>query len=383
MRKILFTAALVLSTQIAFASTFAMTQLVSDTANPLNLATPPTPCPNAIGTANPVNCLQFPDPNLIDGWGIAISASSPFWNSNAGTGIATVYSYSGSVNPATLTVTATAVKVPSASGGAGRVTGQIAAGSLGAVFNISGSKQSSSFMFCTEDGTISARIGSSPNNAIVTVNNNGKAVYKGCTAVLTPNGPRFYAANFSAGTVDVFDADWNPVTTGGGFTDPNLPAGLSPFNVQAYPTQAGTVAPSQKIYVTYAMLGPDGVHDQAGRGNGQVDVFDSDGNLLQTFSDPSMNSPWGVEIAPEFWGDYSFALLVGNFGDGRINAFDCVTGAYLGSLNDSTGKPIAIPGLWGLQFGNGRSGGDAKTLYFLAGPGGEQHGLFGSITFVN
>ena len=378
MRKFAFIAGLTLALQISFgASSYTLTPLVSDTPNPLNAATPPNMCPSTTP-----GCLQI-DPNLVDGWGIAITASSPFWISNAGTGLATVYSYSATASATTtsnITVTATAVTVPSASGGAGRVTGQIASSGLGAAFNIGGATVAASFMFCTEDGTISARVASSPNAATITVNNGGSAVYKGCTAVMTSAGPRFYAANFATGKVDVFDASWNPVTTGGGFTDPNLPAGLSPFNIQAFPTTQATVAPSQKLYVTYAVLGPDGVHDQAGRGNGQVDVFDWDGNLLQVFSDPSMNSPWGVEFAPEFWGDYSFALLVGNFGDGKINAFDAVGGSYLGTLSDSTGKPLVIPGLWGLQFGNGGSGGAAKTLYFAAGPGGEQHGLFGSIT---
>ncbi len=375
MRKIALIAGLILATHSGFAaSSYTMIPLVADTPNPFNAATPPTPC----GSPATATCLQL-DPHLIDGWGIAITASSPFWLSNAGTGLATVYSYSATATP-NITVTATAVTVPSASGGAGPVTGQIASSPLGAAFAINGAPTAASFMFCTQDGTISARIASSPNTAIVTVNKAG-AVYKGCAAINTSAGPRFYAANFSQGTVDVFDANWNPVATGGGFSDPNLPAGLSPFNVQAFPYTQATVAPGQFILVTYAMLGPDGVHDVAGRGNGQVDVFDFDGNLLGTISDPSMNSPWGLELAPEFWGDYSFMLLVGNFGDGRINAFNVLgDGSYAGTLSDSTGKPITIPGLWGIQFGNGRSGGDAKTLYWTAGPGGEMHGAFGSIT---
>ena len=375
MRKIALLAAFILATHAGFgASSYTMNVLVSDIPNPFNATTPPTMC----GSPATATCMQL-DPHLIDGWGIAITASSPFWISNAGTGLATVYSYSPTATP-NITVTATAVTVPSASGGAGPVTGQIAAGGLGPAFSINGAPTASSFMFCTQDGTISARIASSPNNAIVTVNNGGSAVYKGCAAVLTPAGPRFYAANFSNGTVDVFDANWSPVATGGGFTDPNLPAGLSPFNVQAFPGPTASAVAQQKIYVTYAVLGADGIHDQPGRGNGQVDVYDFDGNLLQSFSDPSMNSPWGVEIAPEFWGDYGNALLVGNFGNGQINAFDQVSSAYLGTLSDTTGKPLAIPGLWALQYGNGKSGGDGKTLYFTAGPGGEMHGVFGSIT---
>jgi uncharacterized protein (TIGR03118 family) len=353
MRKILLFAGLGLAVSHLFAAnSYTVHNLASD-------------IPNPPGT-NDANF--FVDADLVDPWGIALGASVPFWLSNAGTGLATVYTFTNNVIAKNAN---TRVSIPSASGGPARVTGQIAGGGLN--FGPAGGPFPS-FMFCTEDGTISVRV--APNNnttALITVNNAGSAVYKGCTATVTPDGPRFYAANFKAGTVDVFDNAWQPVP--GGFTDPNLPAGMNPFNVQAL---------GNKIVVTYAMLGPDGVSDQPGRGNGVVDIYDYSGNLMLSFTDGSMNSPWGVAIAPEFFGDFSFALLVGNFGDGRINAFDTMTGAYLGTLSDSTGKPLALEGLWGLQFGNGRNGGDAKTLYFSAGISGgvkkEAHGLFGSIT---
>ena len=360
MRKVTV-ATLLVSLNMAFAaSSYTVHNLISD-------------IPNPGGTADPNVKV---DPNLVDPWGIALSAGSPFWISNAGTGTATVYSYAAPVPPATTgtyTVTTTVVKVPSASGGSGRVTGQIAG--IGAFALAPG--QNPNFLFCTEDGTLSGwNRTTDATNAKIMVDNSGKAVYKGCTAVTTASGPRLYAANFLAGTVDVFDTNWKPVTTDGGFNDPNLPGNLKPFNVWAL---------GNKIYVAYAVLRDDGVSDQPGRGNGQVNVFDVDGNLLQTFSDSSMNSPWGMEIAPEFFGDFSFALLVGNFGDGRINAFDTVTGAYLGTLSDSTGKPLVLEGLWALQFGNNKSGGDGKLLYFTAGISGgaskESHGLFGYISF--
>jgi uncharacterized protein (TIGR03118 family) len=369
MRKFIVGAGLLLAASVAFAATpYVVHPLISDVADPNN--------PNLII-----------DPNAVDPWGIAISASSPFWVSNAGTGKATIYSYSGAStcagsppnlgtlpgNPCAYSVVTTATtNVPSASGGPARVTGQISGSGLN--FASSPTGPFPSFLFCTEDGTISVRV--APNNntdALITVNNSGTAVYKGCAAAVTPDGSRFYAANFKAGTIDVFDTSWNPVTEYT-FTDPNLPAGMHPFNVWVF---------GNKVFVAYAMLGPDGVSDVPGRGNGIVDVYDFDGNLLLSISDPSLNSPWGMAIAPEFFGDYSFALLVGNFGDGRINAFDAMSGAYLGTLSDSTGKPIVLEGLWGLQFGNGRSGGDAKSLYFAAGISGgskkEAHGLFGAI----
>ena len=337
--------------QIFAASTYTVHNLASD-------------IPNPPGT-NDANF--FVDADLVDPWGIALGASVPFWLSNAGTGLATVYSFANNVVTKNAGVR---VAIPSASGGPARVTGQIAGGGL----SFAAAAPFPSFMFCTEDGTISVRV--APNNtntALITVNNNSSAVYKGCGAAVTPDGPRFYAANFKAGTVDVFDVNWNPVP--GGFTDPNLPPGMNPFNVQVFGT---------RVYVTYAMLASDGVSDQPGRGSGIVDVYDLAGNLMQSITDASMNSPWGLAIAPEFFGDFSFALLVGNFGDGHINAFDTLTGAYLGTLSDATGKPLALEGLWGMQFGNGRNGGDAKTLYFAAGISGgakkEAHGLFGSIT---
>lgn len=337
------------------ASSYTVKNLISD-------------IPNPTGSTDP-NLIV--DPNLVDPWGIAISATSPFWISNAGTGTATVYSWSATATPS-ITVSTTVVKVPDANGGAGRVTGQIANSTGGFALNPG---QVPNFLFCTEDGTLSGwNRTTNPTNAVVKINNNGAAVYKGCAAAVTVNGPRLYAANFYSGGIDVFDSNWNPTSTGGGFIDPNLPAGLSPFNIQVF---------GKKLYVTYAMTS-NGLRDIAGPGNGQVDVFDFDGNLLQTISSPVMNSPWGLEIAPEFFGDFSTALLVGNFGDGTINAFDALTGAYLGTMSDAKGIPITLEGLWGLQFGNGRSGGDAKTLYFTAGISGgsgrESHGLFGAIT---
>jgi uncharacterized protein (TIGR03118 family) len=352
MRKLTLFAGLCLAAGQTFAaSSYTIHNLASDIPNP-----PGTNDPNF-----------FVDADLVDPWGIALGASVPFWLSNAGTGLATVYTFANNVVSKNAN---TRVTVPSASGGPGRVTGQIAGGGL----SFASAAPFPSFLFCTEDGTISVRVAPNNNNtALITVNNGGKAVYKGCGAAVTPDGPRFYAANFKTGTIDVFDTSWNPVQVA--FTDPNLPAGLSPFNVQVL---------GNKVVVTYAMLGADGVSDQPGRGNGVVDIYDFGGNLVKSIADASLNSPWGVAIAPEFFGDYSFALLVGNFGDGKINAFDMVSGAYLGTLTDASGAPLVLEGLWGLQFGNGRNGGDAKTLYFAAGISGgvkkEAHGLFGSIT---
>ena len=201
------------------------------------------------------------------------------------------------------------------------------------------------------------------------------AVYKGLALGSSGGKNYLYAANFSAGRVDVFDANFVPVALAGTFTDPNLPAGFAPFNVQNV---------GGKLYVTYAVQDAAKHDDVSGPGNGYVNVFDTSGQLLQRFaSQGPLNSPWGVVLAPAGFGGFGGALLVGNFGDGRINAFNPTTGAWLGALQDGSGKAIAIDGLWGLTFGNGTKAGDTHTLYFTAGIAGsgtvEDHGLFGSI----
>src|SRR5262249_18037218 len=156
----------------------------------------------------------------------------------------------------------------------------------------------------------------------------------------TNNGPMLYAANFRTAAIDVFDTNFSPVTIDGAFTDPQLPAGFAPFNVQRI---------GDALYVTYALRDADQHDDVAGSGNGIINVFDFEGNLVtRLVSNGPLNSPWGLALAPPNFGDFSTALLVGNFGDGTINAFDPSSGQYLGTLQDSTGANIAITGLWGL-----------------------------------
>ena len=167
---------------------------------------------------------------------------------------------------------------------------------------------------------------------------------------------RLYAANFSAGTVDVFDAAWQPTKASGGFVDATIPAGFAPFNI---------VRVGGSLLVAYAKQSDSKQDDVAGGGNGFINAFDLDGNLRKRMvSGGPLNSPWGMAVAPAFFGDYSGTLLVGNFGDGAINAFDVTSGAWLGALHDPTGNPMLIDGLWALQFGNGKSGGDANTPVF-------------------
>ena len=312
------------------------------------------------------------DPNMVNPWGMAASATSPLWISNNHSGTTTVYNGSGQPFPAASPLV---VQIPAPSGEnpPSAPTGQVSNPSSS--FLLPGG-QPALFLFAGEDGIISGWNSSAGPNAVTMVDNSGSgAVYKGLALAGSSQAPLLYAANFNSGAIDVFDGNFSQVTPQGQFTDPDLPPGFAPFNIQTI---------GSKLYVTYALQDDDKHDDVSGPGNGFVDVFDLDGNLIRRLvSNGNLNSPWGLAKAPGQFGDFSNALLVGNFGDGTINAYDPSSGAYLGSLQDSSGAPISIPGLWGLLFGNGGNGGDVNTLYFTAGiPGAdalEDHGLFGSI----
>jgi uncharacterized protein (TIGR03118 family) len=309
------------------------------------------------------------DPNLVNPWGIAFSTTGPFWLSDNTTGLSTVYNSSG-------VASSTVVSIPVAgtrSSAKGTPTGIVWNGTTG--FTVAAGKPAS-FIFATEDGTISAWASSvNPTNALVQVDNSGSgAVYKGLALAASGSASFLYAANFHSGAIDVFDSNFKPVTNPGAFTDPYIPSGFAPFNV---------VALGGKLYVSYAKQDSAGKNDVAGAGNGYVDVYTPSGTLLQSLiAGGNLNSPWGMAIASANFGDFSNDLLVGNFGDGKINVYDPVAGKLLGTLQDTTGNPLQITGLWDLQLGNGGNGGDANAVYFTAeisAPTGGTHGLFGSI----
>ncbi len=309
------------------------------------------------------------DPNLVNPWGVSFSATGPFWVSNQGKGNSTLYNGSGTITPLVAVV-------PSANGsGTGTPTGQVFNGTATA-FLLPGINRAATFIFATEDGTISGWANGLTNNvSVVMVNNSGSsAVYKGLAIGSNAGGPLLYAANFNSGKIDVFDAKWNPTSVAGGFNDPNLPAGFAPFNI--WPVGG-------KLYVLYAKQDANKKNDAAGAGNGFVNVFDFDGNLQKRLiSNGVLNSPWGVALAPATFGAFGGNLLVGNFGDGKINAFDVNTGAPAGTLQDAKGNAVVNPGLWALIFGNGGSGGDRNTLYITAGPtfgDTKVHGLLAAI----
>jgi uncharacterized protein (TIGR03118 family) len=298
------------------------------------------------------------DPNLVNPWGVSFSPSSPFWVSDNGTGLSTLYNGDGAIQGLVVTVPA-----PS---GTSAPTGQVFNGTPS---NFGGSH----FIFATEDGTISAWSGGT--NAALEYTSPLGAVYKGLAIGIDGTSTNLYATDFHNGEIDVFNSSFAKISVPGGFTDPNLPAGYAPFNIENI---------GGKLYVTYAQQDAAKHDDVAGPGNGFVDVYDTQGNLLERLvSNGSLNSPWGMAVAPSTFGSFANDLLIGNFGDGTIGAFDPVTGQFLGDLDGPDGKPLVNLGLWDLTFGNGGNGGSANDLYFTAGiPGNgevEDHGLFGRI----
>ena len=312
------------------------------------------------------------DTNLVNPWGIATSASGPFWISDNHSGLSTVYNSTGAVQSLVVTI-----PPPAGSPGPASPTGIIFNGTADFTVASGASNAPAKFIFATEDGTISGW--ASGSDAVLKVDNSvAGAVYKALASGSVGASNYLYAANFNAGTIDVFDGNYTPVSLAGSFADPTIPAGFAPFNIQNF---------GGSLYVTYAKQDADKHDDVGGPGNGYVDVFDTGGNLLRRLiSNGTLNSPWGLAMAPAGFGPWGGDLLVGNFADGVINAFDPLTGLYLGTVKGADGNPIAIPGLWGLKFGNGGNGGSTNTLYFTAGIAGggavEDHGLFGSIDVV-
>jgi uncharacterized protein (TIGR03118 family) len=326
------------------------------------------------------------DPCLINPWGIVASPTSPFWVSANGTGLATIYDGNGAA--ASLIVS---IPGPPGTQDPGRNCGNTPFGRgapTGIIFNDTTSfllgTSPASFIFSSEQGVIVGWNGAAGKTGVIMADRSANgSVYKGLATAARSAGPLLYAADFANGRVDVFDAGMNLLSLPGAFTDPQIPAGFAPFNIQNL---------GGSLYVTYAKQNAQHHDDVAGPGNGYVDVYDLNGLLLQRLvSTGPLNSPWGMALAPAGFGDFGGALLVGNFGDGAINAFDPVNGTFLGAMQDGTGAPIHIPGLWGVTFGNGSrasgavapSGGDASTLYFAAGIAGpdsvESHGLLGTL----
>ncbi len=320
---------------------------------------------NIAGYADSAGSALHTDPNLKNPWGITYSPSGPFWISNNNSGTLGLYDGSGNIQ-------GTAITIAGVNGSAkGTPTGQ--------VYNGTSDFGSSLFIACTEDGAIISWYSGSA--AVIRVNDvtvGVRPVYKGLAIGNNGSANYLYAANFSNGRIDVFDGAYAHHTLSGTFVDPSLPAGYAPYNIQNF---------SGKLYVTYALQ--DGLkHDSvSGAGRGLINIFDMNGNFLDRLvtgsaaggSVAELNAPWGLAVAPSAFGPFGSALLVGNFGDGKITAINSSTGAVLGQMKDSVGNLVSISGLWGLMFGNGGGAGSTNTLYFSAGINGEADGLFGSI----
>ncbi len=313
------------------------------------------------------------DPNLVNAWGVAFNPLGPVWVADNGTGVSTLYDGDGIAQ-------SLVVSVPSPnSDSGGNPTGIVFNSSAGFMVSNGGASGASRFIFATEDGVIAGwapNVPSAPSTqAIRAIDNSAvDAVYKGLAII--PGG-WLYAADFHNNKIDVFDSAFTVPTTlsADAFTDPMLPAGYGPFGLQAI---------NGEIYVSYAKQDDVKHDDVKGKGFGFINVFDPNGHLVRRLvSAGKLNAPWGMALAPAGFGKFSGRLLVGNFGDGLINAFDLATGDFVGQLKGSDHKPIQIDGLWGLAFGNGFKKQPTDTLFFAAGPGDEAHGLYGRIDLIN
>lgn len=313
---------------------------------------------------------QVNDTDLVGAWGISLNPTGTFWVSGLTTDISTVYTgdftrADGTFAP--FVENPLVVDIPG-----GRPTGQ--------VFNLPGTDFMltptfrAAFIFASETGHITGWNPNvagppTPSETAVLMASTPGAVYTGLAIFNNPGSSLLYAADFAGGKIDVFDKNWAPTILAGSFTDPGIPADYKPFNIWNL---------GGKLYVAYALQNdadtmPDG-------GDGYVSVFDTNGNFLQRLvSQDHLNEPWGLALAPANFGEFSNAVLVGNLGDGHINAFDASTGTYLGGLRGADGELIQIDGLFGLHFGNGVTSGDRNALYFAASPEEGAHGLFGSL----
>jgi uncharacterized protein (TIGR03118 family) len=332
---------------------------------------------------------EHTDPNLVNAWGITFRGASPWWVSDNGTGVTTLYNGEGVAQfPPPVSPSPLVVNVIGAGGAPAAPTGNASNTGSGFVVSAGGASGPAFFLFASEDGTIS---GWNPNvpppvppatlstvTEVVVDNSSpnplGGAVYKGLTIASTAGGALLlYATDFRGAKVDVFNDTFGTVTTSGGFADPDIPAGFAPFGIRAI---------GGSIFVTYA-LQDDAKHDDvAGNHNGFVNEFTTDGVLIRRVaSRGKLNSPWGLAMAPENgFGRFSGNLLVGNFGDGHIIGFNS-DGTGNGAFLTGKGGRITIDGLWGLSFGNDAAAGPSTTLFFAAGPNHEADGLFGRIDF--
>lgn len=322
---------------------------------------------------------KFKDAHLVNAWGLVHGPATPWWISDNGAGVSTLYDGNGNAFPPPPTGPLVVTIPPPASAPPGTLaapTGVVFNGTSGFVVSKGSNSGASRFIFSTEDGTISGwNPAVDPTHAVLAVDRSAVgagAVYKGLAIGSTKDGTFLYATNFRFGKIEMFDANFHLVSS---FTDQQLPVGYAPFGIQSI---------GGNLYVTFALQDAAKHDDVAGQGHGFVDVFSTSGQLMRRLiSHGQLNSPWGLALAPASFGIFSNDLLVGNFGNGRINVYDPNTGERLGQLKSQAGDPIVIDGLWALEFGNGAIAGPSNVLFFTAGIDGEMHGLFGKIQSVS
>ncbi len=333
--------AIVFSAAAAVAQRYTQTNIVSDIPN------------LAITT----------DPNLKNAWGIAFGAGTPIWIADNGTGLSTLYTGTGSIIPLVVTIP------PAPGNDTGAPTGLVINQSGDFRVTKEGKTGAAIFIFDTDQGTIA---GWSPGvdltNAVTVVDNSeAGAIYTGLAIAATPKGRFLYAANFHTGMVEIYNSHFKWLDS---FTDTSLPPGYAPFGVHNINGQ---------IFVAFAKQDEDKEEEVAGEGLGFVSVFDTEGNFIRRFASRGpLNAPWGITMAPPTFKKFANTILVGNFGDGRISAFDPVSGKFLGRLRNSKGEVLSIDGLWAITPGGGL-GTTSDDLLFTAGPDDEEHGLFGKL----
>ena len=301
------------------------------------------------------------DPLLVNPWGLALSPTSPLWVANNGTGTATLYRGGGGGTPFVKVALEVAVTN-------GAPTGQVFNGTTSFQVPTPLGPRPAVFIFDSQTGDITGWNPANGATAVVAAHSDD-AIYTGLALLQTPSGPFLLAADFRHARIDVFDGNWNRVNVGSAFTDQDLPAGYAPFNVQVL---------GGAVYVAYALQDEDGEEEVAGHNRGFVDKYTDFGQTVQRIaSRGNLNAPWGLAIAPGSFGKYAGALLVGNFGDGKIGAYTD-SGDFLGFLRDRNNDILSIDGLWALLPGTAASGG-TNAVWFSAGPDEETHGLLGII----
>jgi uncharacterized protein (TIGR03118 family) len=310
---------------------------------------------------------KLQDSSLVNAWGLSFGPNTPAWVADNGTDVSTLYS--GSVGGMPVSKVPLTVSIPG-----GEPTGTVYNPTNGFVVHSGMSSGPALFLFASEAGKITGWSETvSPSTQAQPAVSVPGAVFKGLAIANTASGARIYATDFHHNKVDVWNSSFMKVKHPGAFQDPAIPDRYAPFGIEAV---------KGDIVVTYAKQDADAHDDVAGPGNGFVDVYDKSGNLLRRFAQHgALNSPWGIALAPQGFGPASGALLIGNFGNGRVNAYNPASGKFLGALW-SNGQRIRIPGLWALKFGNGVIG-SPQSLLFTAGPAKESHGLFGKITAVS